>query len=108
MQTTTSTIQDDGEIRYNARAITPNYPSIFEHWKDGSARARAQYTATNRCRLNIAYGDHPNETLDLFLPEGQAHATLIYIHAATGIRWISLTHRWLPRHLPNKATRSSP
>src|SRR3546814_2835448 len=87
MQTTTSTIQDDGEIRYNARAITPNYPSIFEHWKDGSARARAQYTATNRCRLSIAYGDHPNETPYLFLPEGQAHATLIYIH---GGYWHSL------------------
>lgn len=76
-----------GEALYNARASTPEHADIFARWARGSAAYRDWSQSRGRCRLDLAYGSDPTETLDLFLPSGRACATLMYIH---GGYWSSL------------------
>ena len=75
------------EALYNARAATPEHLRIFERWARDSATYRAQCRQGGNCRLDVPYGPHAMETLDLFLPRGTAAATLMYVH---GGYWSSL------------------
>ena len=81
--TTHATPLPEGERLYNARLAVPHYPAIFEGW----ARASAAVRDSAPCRLDMAYGPHPMERLDLFLPAGRPRGTLMYIH---GGYWRSL------------------
>jgi arylformamidase len=81
--TTHATPLPEGERLYNARLAVPHYPRIFEGW----ARASAAVRNSAPCRLDMGYGPHPMERLDLFLPAGRPHGTLMYIH---GGYWRSL------------------
>jgi arylformamidase len=66
------------EARYNARAAVPDHPAIFARWAERSTATRAE--SGRRGRLDLAYGDGPNETLDLFSP-GVAEAPLhMFLH----------------------------
>lgn len=76
-----------GEAHYNARAATPGYADIFARWANDSAIYRGQATKEGSCRLDLAYGRHESERLDLFLPAGKPRGTLMYIH---GGYWHSL------------------
>ncbi len=68
---------------YNNRALVPDFADHFERWKSGSLQARQQRT----CVLDVAYGDGPNETLDIF-PASRANApVVVFIH---GGYWRSL------------------
>lgn len=80
---TDATPMPEGERLYNARLAIPHYQRIFEGW----ARASAAVRASAPCRLDVAYGPHAMETLDLFLPSGPPRGTLMYIH---GGYWRSL------------------
>jgi arylformamidase len=61
----------------NLRARWPDHPAFFERWARDSAAARAALP----CRLDLAYGDGPAETLDLFPAAGAAAAPLLaFIH----------------------------
>ena len=74
------------DLQYNNRARIPEHPRIFEHWDKASARARESMSR----RLDIAYGDGANETLDVF-PTASANApVLVFIH---GGYWRSLDKR---------------
>jgi arylformamidase len=73
----------EGERLYNARLAVPHYQRIFDGWAHASATVRARAP----CRLDIAYGPHAMERLDLFLPAGRPRGTLMYIH---GGYWRSL------------------
>ena len=73
----------DAEHRYNARLAVPHWPDIFARWARDSARVRAGA----RARLDLRYGAHAMQTLDLFLPDGPARGTLMYVH---GGYWRSL------------------
>jgi arylformamidase len=79
--------REDGERRYNARTVVPDYPVIFERWARESAEVRTHLRACGKARLDLAYGAHASETLDLFLPEVRPQGTLMYIH---GGYWRSL------------------
>ena len=71
------------ESMYNNRALVPNFADHFSNWVDGSKVARANLS----CQLDIAYGDGPNETLDIF-PAKKANApVVVFIH---GGYWRSL------------------
>ncbi len=50
------------DMQYNARATVPHVESILKQYADESRRARD----TLPCALNLPYGDHPDETLDVF------------------------------------------
>ena len=68
---------------YNNRALVPNFADHFAHWTQASEKARQQL----KPRLDVRYGEGPNETLDIF-PAQQANApVVIFIH---GGYWRSL------------------
>lgn len=80
---TDATPLPEGERLYNARLAIPHYQRIFDGW----ARASAAVRASTPCKLDVAYGPHALERLDLFLPQGRPRGTLMYIH---GGYWRSL------------------
>ena len=68
---------------YNNRALVPDHAAHFANWATTSAEARARL----KCTLDIAYGEGPNETLDIF-PALQSNApVVVFIH---GGYWRSL------------------
>jgi arylformamidase len=71
--------------QYNNRARIPEHPVIFERWREESADVRERHAS----RLDLTYGDGPDETLDVF-PAADSHAAapvLVFIH---GGWWRSL------------------
>ena len=50
------------DVQYNNRARIPEHPQIFERWARASAHARENAA----CRIDLPYGEGPNETLDVF------------------------------------------
>jgi arylformamidase len=68
---------------YNNRALVPDFADHFAHWKNASVQARE----TLKPMLDVAYGEGPQETLDIF-PAAQANApVVVFIH---GGYWRSL------------------
>ncbi|MCA3131311.1 MAG: alpha/beta hydrolase [Rhodocyclaceae bacterium] len=74
------------ERRYNNRAAVPEYAQHFDRWTRLSKQARDELD----CDLDIAYGDHPMEKIDIFRAEGRSRALLMFIH---GGYWRSLDKR---------------
>lgn len=72
--------------QYNNRARIPEHPQIFERWAKASALSRDGMSR----RLDIAYGEGPSETLDVF-PSPHADAPVfVFIH---GGWWRALDKR---------------
>lgn len=68
---------------YNNRALVPEHAVHFARWAESSRQARA----SGPCELDLAYGDGPNETLDVF-PAAQPNSpVVVFIH---GGYWRSL------------------
>lgn len=64
---------------FKIRAIVPHFEASVADYKTSSAATRARLPS----RLNVAYGDGPDEKLDLFFPEISATALLpihLFIH----------------------------
>lgn len=51
---------------YNNRALVPEHASHFTRWAEDSQSARRRLP----CQLDVAYGDKPGETLDVFPASG--------------------------------------
>lgn len=65
------------DLQYNARATVPDIAPMLREYASISAQARA----TLPCALNVAYGSHPDETLDIFPAQGESPGpVLIYLH----------------------------
>lgn len=63
--------------QYNNRARIPEHPQIFASWAAESERVRQTLPA----RLDLRYGDGPNETLDVFPAQQATNApVLVFIH----------------------------
>jgi arylformamidase len=62
--------------QYNARAMVPDHPQIFERGAQRSQEVRASL----RCHLDIPYGPSAAEKLDIFPAEGRSEALLVFIH----------------------------
>ncbi len=71
------------DIQYNNRARIPEHAAIFERWRRASALARAN----SPCQQDLAYGDGPNETLDVFAATQPDAPVLVFVH---GGWWRSL------------------
>lgn len=65
------------EGQYNNRANVPEHPELLAEWAEKSAAWEAQ---AKRPQYDIAYGDSPAETLDLFLANAEAAPVHMYIH----------------------------
>ena len=74
------------ESAYNPRLAVPQYADHFERWAKKSAAARAALTGY----LDVPYGAHPMEKLDLFRAKGDSRALLAFIH---GGYWRALDKR---------------
>jgi arylformamidase len=74
------------ERRYNNRAAVPEYAQHFDRWTRQSKSARDELDSD----LDIPYGDHPMEKIDIFRAEGRSRALLMFIH---GGYWRSLDKR---------------
>ena len=64
------------DVQYDNRARVPDHPRIFEQWARESAIARERSSR----RLDIAYGDTPAETLDVFPSPRAGAPVLVFIH----------------------------
>jgi arylformamidase len=71
------------DAQYNLRAAVPEHPEYFRRWAEASAAAREQLAG----HLDLAYGDHPQQTLDYFPAAENAAPILAFIH---GGYWQSL------------------
>lgn len=72
--------------QYNNRALVPEHPAIFERWAEASALARERMTV----ELDVAYGDTPGQTLDVFPAAAEGSPVLVFIH---GGWWRALDKR---------------
>ncbi len=65
------------DTQYNARATVPDIAPTLKSYADLSDTARR----TLPCTLNVAYGPHPDETLDIFPGAGSVPGpVLVYLH----------------------------
>ena len=64
------------ESRYNPRIAVPEYAQHFERWAQLSAEARNAIGG----HLDVAYGPHEMEKLDLFRAKGDSRGLLMFIH----------------------------
>jgi arylformamidase len=64
------------DAQYNLRARHPDHPEYFERWARESALVRASLP----CHLDLAYGDRPKETLDLFPADRPSAPILAFLH----------------------------
>jgi len=62
--------------QYNSRARVPEHPQIFGRWAQASALARDGLSR----RIDVAYGEGPNETLDIFPTTAANAPVLVFIH----------------------------
>ena len=77
--------QENLNAGYNARATVPNVEEFLAEYASRSAQARVKLD----CIENIAYGDHPDEIMDIF-PAGPNSPIFIFIH---GGYWRALSHK---------------
>ena len=61
---------------YNPRVGVPDISGLFARWQRNAAEARAGL----QCRLDLAYGPSPAETLDFFATREPNSPVLIFIH----------------------------
>jgi arylformamidase len=71
------------DTMYNNRALVPDFADWIARWATDSALVRG----TRECTLDEAYGDGPNETLDIFPGASVGAPVLFFIH---GGWWRSL------------------
>jgi arylformamidase len=71
------------EAEYNNRARVPEHAEIFARWKASSEQARDALGG----ELDVAFGEHPLQKLDVFPAKGGSKALLLFIH---GGYWRSL------------------
>jgi arylformamidase len=74
------------ESLYNNRLAFPDHPQFFARWAEESEKARTDL----RCDLDVPFGPHPMERMDIFRPRGASRAFLLFIH---GGYWRALDKR---------------
>src|SRR2546422_7743672 len=82
---------------YNNREKVPDAQVWLARYARESERARRELTA----RLDVAYGSHPGETLDVFLPAGHGPKPVhVFIHGGYWHRLRKVGFFFLPRPVP--------
>lgn len=62
-----------------------------EAWAGPAKTFRETMSAAGRAALDLAYGPHERQMLDLFLPEGEVRGLVVYIH---GGYWMAFDKSW--------------
>ncbi|MGI9406599.1 MAG: alpha/beta hydrolase [Hyphomicrobiaceae bacterium] len=91
----TTTIDPVLESQYNVSAARADVDAVRADWQ---ARSEA-FRATRDARLDLAYGDAPRETLDLFRTNEVDAPLLIFIHGGYWQRGDKSIYSFLAEHL---------
>ncbi len=86
------------DIQYNARATVPDIQPILKKYAEDSAEARR----TLDCALDVPFGEHADESLDIF-PAAAARAT-----RRCSCSSMAATGACCPRAIPAAWRRRSP
>ncbi len=70
----------------DAYANAPYIPGADEYPEKWAARADA-FRTTARARLDMAYGPHPRQRLDLFQPEGAPQGLVVFVHGGYWLKF---------------------
>ena len=65
------------DLQYNNRAAVGDFKAFVDRWTQESI----DFTLQARCHLNVRYGSHPREVMDIYLPdehEGLARVMIFY------------------------------
>ncbi len=81
-------------------AGSADYP---RKWSAAAEKFRIEHERVSQSRLDISYGAHPRETLDLFLPTARPKGLAIFVHGGYWIKlsgkdWSHLAEGPLARH----------
>lgn len=68
--------QEQLDTQYNLRARHPEFQDHFDRWEQESEQVRARL----RCNLDIAYGDSPRQTVDIFPAQAEGAPVNVFIH----------------------------
>ncbi len=79
----TTFTEDFCNREYNNRAMIPDFADILARWTDSAQSARR----LGASMLDLYYGSHPKENLDLFPAAGHGSPLLVFLH---GGYWRSL------------------
>jgi arylformamidase len=74
------------DAQYNNRARIPDHVAILQAWADDSQRVRERLGGA----LDVAYGEHPSERLDIFAADRPGAPVLVHLH---GGYWRALDKR---------------
>jgi acetyl esterase/lipase len=64
------------DAQYNLRERVTDFQDYIDGWETESQRVRESI----ECRLNVAYGDAPGQTLDVFPATGKNAPVHVFIH----------------------------
>lgn len=68
------------DIAYDNGGFIPNAAHYPDRWATEAREYREAETAIGRARLNVAYGAHEREKLDIFHPAGRPEGLVIFVH----------------------------
>jgi arylformamidase len=84
------------DAQYNNRALVPQFQRHFDHWQKASKAAQKRMHRMHRTHLDLPYGQHPLETLDVFAPRDAHNApVLVFIHGGYWRSMDKADHRFL-------------
>lgn len=96
------------EARYRNGLAVPDRPRLLARWESESARARREL----RCELDLRYGPHRLQTLDVYHSRGPCRAVFMFLHGGYwmsfdkqdhGFIALALAERGVTTVLPNYA-----
>ncbi len=70
----------DWDKAYDNRAHVKNAEEILNRWAAEAAGFREEMLALTRAELDIPYGDRERERIDLFYPENEPAALVVFVH----------------------------
>ena len=76
----------DWDDAYANGAHIPGADDITAKWEVDAAAYKAEMIAKDRVMLDLPYGPHPREAMEIFLPEGTPKGLVVFVH---GGYWIS-------------------
>src|SRR5690606_5476571 len=68
--------QKELDYQYNPRLSVSDFPQIAADWAERSQSVRKQV----RCSLDVPYGTHPQETLDIFPADKRGAPVHVFFH----------------------------
>lgn len=70
----------DWDDAYANRDHVADADNIIAQWSVDAKQYRSEVLAAGRAQTDLAYGKGPRHTFDLFLPEGESHGLVVFIH----------------------------